>query len=89
MTVEKIQEVLDQVLGPRLVDTDDDGEARINRQFVVDILMDYLQNNRDRQFVVESLKSIIGEKLSVLELCAMIEEIDCLREGGNEQRYDA
>lgn len=84
MTIDKIHVVLDSVLGPRLVDTDDEGKDRIDRNFVADILMEYLHNNKDRQFVIESLQFIVGEKLSVLELCAMLEEIDCLREGSNE-----
>ena len=80
MTIEKVNQVLDSVLGPSFTDTGDDGEPRINRTFVADVMMDYLTNNRDRQFVIQSLQSIIGEKMSILELCAMIEEIDCLRE---------
>jgi hypothetical protein len=84
MTLERIHKVLDEVLGPRLLDNTEEGEPRIDRNFVVDILMDYMYNNKDRQFVVESLKSIIGERMSVLELCAMLEEVDCLREKPDE-----
>lgn len=86
MTLEKVHAVLDSVMGPRLNDYGDDGEPRVDRTFVVDILMDYLHNNRDRQFVVDALQSIIGERMSVLELCSLLEEVDCLREGRDEHK---
>ena len=80
MSLEAINKILDEVMGPRLMDFDDENKPRIDRDYVVDILMDYLYNNRDRQFVVDALQSVIGSRLSVLELCAMLEEVDCLRE---------
>lgn len=80
MSLEAIHKILDEIMGPSLVDTDDEYKPRVDRNYVVDILMDYLYNNRDRQFVVEALQSIIGDRLSILELCAILEEVDCLRE---------
>lgn len=80
MTIEKVHKLLDEVLGPRFNDNGDDGEPRMDRNYVADIVMDYLHNNRDRQFVVESLKPILGERMSILELCAMMEEVDTLKE---------
>lgn len=84
MTIENIHKILDEILGPRLMDTGDDHEPRIDRDYVVDILMDYMYNNRDRHYVVETLQTIIGTKMSFLELCALIEEVDCLKEGKRE-----
>lgn len=84
MTIDKIHEVLDSVLGNRLNDVDQSGEPRLDRNFIADILMDYAQNNKDRQFVIDSLQSIVGDHLSILELCSMLEDVDVLREGTHE-----
>ena len=78
---------VDKIITEFLVD--DSGESYFlekNRTFIRDILMDYVQNKRDPQYVLQMLKVFLSDKgLSVLQLYGLLGAIQELEDRRNAE----
>ena len=70
--LEEIDKLLDEFL-------DDSLFIEQKREFIKDVLFDYISSEKDKQYIVQSLGHLLGDHLSLLQIALFIEEAEKIK----------
>jgi hypothetical protein len=86
MSLEKVCKIVDDVLGTSYANGVVEEETKETRSFVIGILMDYLYNDKAPEYVYMVLKDKNISGVTVLEIAALIGEMDELKVGQTDDK---